>query len=117
VYAVFSKTYENDTPSARLLLEPKQQNMMAGSFVIKLMAVLLSVVCLSAATVSAAEIPVPYDSGRTCLDDAAELALVGYQVLLPLYRAEAYLPCEERETFHQPLPIFRHTYRGPPTLF
>ena len=90
---------------------------MAGSSVIKIIAVLLSVLSLSAATFSAAEIPVPDDSGQTCQNDAGSLALIACQALLPPYRAETYLSYDERETFHQPSPTFRHTYRGPPTLF
>ena len=90
---------------------------MTGSFVVKIIAVVLSVLFLSAAALSAAEVTVPDYSSQTCQDDAGSLALVEHQVLLPLYKAETYLFCEEPETFHQPSPIFRHTYRGPPILF
>jgi hypothetical protein len=118
VYAVFSPTYLNDPSSARVLLEPKERrSVVAGSSVIKIIAVLLSVLSLSAATFSAAEIPVTDDSGQTCQNDAGSFALIGYQALLPPYEAGIYLSYDERETFHQASPTFRHTYRGPPTLF
>jgi hypothetical protein len=89
---------------------------MTGSFVIKLIAVLVSVVFISAATFSAAEISFPDDSSRSYQDEAGSLALVGYQVLLLHRKTETYFSCEEQETFHQPLTIFRHTYRGPHSL-
>jgi hypothetical protein len=89
---------------------------MAGLLVIKIIAVVLSVLSLSAATFSAADLFVPDDSSQTCQDDAGLVALVGYQIFLPLYKATAYLFYQERETFHQASAIFRHTYRGPPTL-
>ena len=87
---------------------------MVRSFVLKLMVVFLSVVSLWAATVSAAEISAPDGSSRTRQDDADSLAPVHCQVLVFLYEAEAYLSCKQEEPFHQPFPIFRHTYRGPP---
>ena len=90
---------------------------MPGSFVIKIIAVFLSVLSLSAAALSAAEISVPDDSSQTCQDDAGLPALIGHQVLPPLYKAGTYLLHEEREPFRQSSPIFRHTYRGPPILF
>jgi hypothetical protein len=89
----------------------------SGSFVIRLIAVFLSVLSLSTAALSAAEITVPADPGQTCQDDAGSLALVGHQALPLLYRAETYLFHEERETFRESSPIFRHTYRGPPSIF
>ena len=95
----------------------EEKSIMTGSFVVKLIAVLLSVLFLSAATFSAAEISFPDDSSQSYQDEAGSLALVGYQVLLLLCKAGTYLSCEEQETFHQPLTIFRHTYRGPPILF
>ncbi len=90
---------------------------MSGSFVIKIIAVFLSVLSLSTAALGAAEVAVPDDSSQTCQDDAGSLALVGHQALPLLHRAETYLFHEERESFHQSFPIFRHTYRGPPILF
>ena len=90
---------------------------MTGSFVIRFIAVFLSVLSLSAAALSAAEITVPDDPGQTCQDDAGSLALVGHQALLPPYKAEVYLFHEERETSHQSSLTLPHTYRGPPILF
>ena len=90
---------------------------MTGSFLIKIIVVFLSVLSLSAAALSAAEITVPDDSSQTGQDDAGSLALVGHQALPLLHRAETYLFHEERETFRQSSPIFCHTYRGPPILF
>ena len=89
---------------------------MAGLFVRKIIAVVLSVLFLSAATFSVADIPVPDDSSQTCQDDASSAALVGYQVLLSLYKVTTYLFHQERQTPHQSSVIFSHTYRGPPTL-
>jgi hypothetical protein len=88
-----------------------------GSFVIKIIAVFLSVLSLSTATLSAAEITVSDDSSQTCQDDADSLALVGHQALPRPHQAEAYLFHEKREPFRQSSPIFRHTYRGPPIFF
>jgi hypothetical protein len=84
---------------------------------IKIIAVFLSVLSLSAAALSAADVAVPDDSSQTCQDDAGSFALVGHQALLPLYSAGTYLFHEEREPFRQSSPIFRHTYRGPPISF
>ena len=90
---------------------------MTGSLVIKIIAVFMSVLSLSAAALGAAEITVLDDPGQTCQDDAGLPALVGYHVLPPLYKAGTYLFHEEREIFRQSSPIFRHTYRGPPIFF
>ena len=90
---------------------------MTRSFVIRLIAVLLSVLSLSTAAVSAAEITVLDDPGQACQDNAGSLALVGHQLLPPPYKAEAYLFHEERETSHQSSLTLPHTYRGPPILF
>lgn len=90
--------------------------LMDGSTVIKLVAVILSVLLLSVATCSAADISFPDDSNQTCQDDANSFALIGDHALPPPGGAEAYPSYEEQETFHQHLLIFRHTYRGPPLV-
>ena len=89
---------------------------MTKSFAIRLIVIFISVLLLSAATRGAAEIIIPDDLGGACQDDASSLALVGYQVIPPLYNAEVHFFQEEKETSHQPSPIFPHTYRGPPSL-
>ncbi len=88
-----------------------------GPIAIRLIAVLLSALSVSTLVFSAAEIPVLDDSGQTCQNDAGSPALVGHHALLLLHEAQTYIYAEEAEVFHQPLSIFRNTYRGPPILF
>jgi hypothetical protein len=110
------KRYGTFTFTAQTLLKPGEKCLMTGSIVIKLVAVLLSVLSLSAAAFSAADISFPDDSSQTCQDDAGLLALVGSDVpLIVLCKAETYLSYKEQKTFHQQSIIFCHTYRGPPT--
>ena len=89
---------------------------MTKLFVVRLITVSMSVLVLSAVTLSVAEIIVPDNLGGTCQDDASLLALIGYQVIPPPYNAEVHFFHQEKKTSHQPSPIFPHTYRGPPSL-
>ncbi|HVN23442.1 MAG TPA: hypothetical protein VMT71_05685 [Syntrophorhabdales bacterium] len=89
---------------------------MAGLLVVRVIAVILLVLCFSAAAFIAVEIPAPDDSGQTYQNDAASLTLVSHRLSPPPCKDVAPFLHEERPTLYQSSAIFRHLYRGPPTL-
>lgn len=102
--------------SCNLFLKDDDFTIMAGLLVVRVIAVILLVLCFSAAAFIAVEIPAPDDSGQTYQNDAASLTLVSHRLSPPPCKDVAPFLHEERPTLYQSSAIFRHLYRGPPTL-